>query len=158
MKDKQFHKYSIRAIVALLCAALVSSCAYESYSPGNYPSSNRGTGSSVAPVLVGAAAVGALVLASRHSSRKNYRRCSHGAYAHQCSRCRHGSSYSSYSHHRPHYSHRATRHVTHRPSYSYNTHRSHRNHSSHRSHNNHRFFDVKNNITMLKFKDRDQRI
>lgn len=131
MKDKKFHKFSVRAVVALLCATLVSSCAYESYSPGNYPTSrNRGTGNPAVPVLIGAAAVGALVLASRSSKRhkSHYNRGSH-----------HGSNYgsrhsSNYGTHRPYYSSNRG-HRTHNSHVNHSNYRNHRNHRNHRSHN-----------------------
>lgn len=75
MQAKKLYQYITHSIIALLSVSLISSCAYDNSYGNNYPpnGSNRNSGGSYAPLLIGAAAIGAIALAKRHNDKQRDR-------------------------------------------------------------------------------------
>ena len=70
MNSLILRKIALRSIIAVISASLITSCAYEGTPYNSGTTTGRNGNDSVAPLLVGAAAIGALVLAKRHSDKK----------------------------------------------------------------------------------------
>jgi len=69
MINRKFSQYLTRSIAAIMCITLVTSCAYHHSSRGHH--SSRHHKSDIAtPLIIGAAVIGAVVLAKHHSDRK----------------------------------------------------------------------------------------
>lgn len=104
MKAQHIKKYLSRSIVAIFSAALVTSCAYENGYNNAYGSTsprNHSSNDPTVPLLIGAAAIGAIALAKRHKDKKKHRHYDHHRNHH-------------YNHHRGHYNRRGYGHYNRR--------------------------------------------
>ena len=146
MNTKTLKKVGLRSLAAVLCGSMITSCAYEEY-PSNYSSNGSRSyptrssgGNSAMPLLIGAAAIGAIALASSSRNKHNRYRSRHynrhHNYGHNYGH--RSSHYSRYGHSRSAHSSRHYQRYGHSRSSHYQRqnvhHTPHRSHSSRGSH------------------------